>query len=137
MATRQRQSEDATINLTPMIDVVFLLVIFFMVGSEFSEAESHIRVNVPSVGEMQSITRLPDERVVEISSQGDVMLDGAPVSMPQLAEILRQQHADYPALKVAVRGDGETSFQRIAEVLQVVRSSGVEQMGIAAKKARR
>lgn len=120
-----------------MIDVVFLLVIFFMVGSEFSGAESRIQVDVPSVAEMQSITRLPDERVVEVSSAGDVTLDGAVVNLEQLAATLREQHAAYPALKVAVRGDGEASFQRIAEVLQVVRSSGVQQMGIAAKRMRR
>ena len=53
MSVRRQRSEDATINLTPMIDVVFLLVIFFMVGSKFSEAESRIKVNVPSVGEMR------------------------------------------------------------------------------------
>lgn len=137
MSTRQRQSEDATINLTPMIDVVFLLVIFFMVGSEFSGVESRIQVDVPSVADMQSITRLPDERVVEVSSAGDVTLDGVTVNMDQLAATLREQHTAYPALKVAVRGDGEASFQRIAEVLQVVRSSGVQQMGIAAKRVRR
>ncbi len=50
MAIRRPRTEDATINLTPMIDVVFLLVIFFMVGSKFSEAESRIKVNVPMVG---------------------------------------------------------------------------------------
>ena len=137
MSQRRRQTEDATLNLTPMIDVVFLLVIFFMVGSEFSEAESRIQVDVPSVGQMRSISRLPDERVVEVRAGGAVTLDGQAVSREQLAATLREQHAAYPALKVAVRGDGEAAFQHIAEVLQVVRSSGVERMGIAAKRARR
>jgi len=130
---RRRQSEEATINLTPMIDVVFLLVIFFMVGSKFSEAESRIKVSVPSVGQLHSITRVPDERVIEVAPDGMVTLDGTPVSLPQLAGELRMQHERYPALKVVVRGDGSSSFQQIAEVLQVVRSSGVEQMGVAAR----
>ncbi|TWT80111.1 biopolymer transport protein ExbD [Planctomycetes bacterium CA13] len=137
MAIQRERSEDATINLTPMIDVVFLLVIFFMVGSKFSEAESRINVNVPSVGELRSITRTPDERVVVVDNEGTITLDDQPVSIELLKQTLGQQHANYPALKVAVRGDGESSFQRVAEVLHAVRSSGVEQVGLSAKSARR
>ena len=137
MPVRRSRPEEASINLTPMIDVVFLLVIFFMVGSKFSEAESRIQVNVPSVAEMRAISRVPDERIVEVTAEGKIMLDGQPVSMDQLAASIRQQHDNYPGLKVAVRGDGESSFQRIAEVLQVVRSSGVEQMGISARRMQR
>ena len=66
MTNSRSKTEEATINLTPMIDVVFLLVIFFLVGSEFSEAESKIPVNVPTAGQMQAITRGPDELIVEI-----------------------------------------------------------------------
>lgn len=134
MAIRRQTSEEITINLTPMIDVVFLLLIFFLVGSRFSESESRIDVNVPSVAEMRSMARVPDERIVEVAPDGNLMLDGQSVSTEQLIATLRQQHAVYPALRVAVRGDGESSFQRIAEVLQAVRASGVEQMGIAARR---
>ena len=133
MSRRKSSAEEVTINLTPMIDVVFLLVIFFMVGSKFSEAESRIQVQVPSVGDMRSLSRTPDERVVEVTAGGEVSLDGNVVSMDQLSATLRSQVQSYPALKVAVRGDGANSFQRIAEVLHVIRSSGVEKMGIAAR----
>jgi biopolymer transport protein ExbD len=133
MAIRRPKTEEATINLTPMIDVVFLLVIFFMVGSKFSEAESRIKVSVPTVGELRSITRAPDERVVEVSTDGDVSLDGVPMSLADLTVTLSQQHANYPGLKVAVRGDGASSLQTFAEVLNAVRSSGVREMAIAAK----
>lgn len=132
---RHQKAEDVTINLTPMIDVVFLLVIFFMVGSKFSEAESRIKVSVPSVGQMRSMARTPDERVVVVSPDGSVALDGVSMTLPELKSTLAAQHANYPGLKVAVRGDGASSFQTIAEVLQTVRSSGVQQMGIAAKPA--
>ncbi len=134
MPIRRQTSEEITINLTPMIDVVFLLVIFFMVGSKFSESESRIQVNVPSVAEMRSIARIPDERIVDIAADGSLTLDGGAVTASQLTMTLRDQHASYPALKVAVRGDSDVPFQRIAEVLQAVRSSGVEQMGIAARR---
>ena len=137
MSIRRQKSEDATINLTPMIDVVFLLVIFFMVGSKFSEAESRIKVNVPSVGEMKSITRAPDERIVAIELDGSITLDGTPTTLNELTSELRKQHANYPGLKVAVRGEATGSLQNTVEVLHAVRSSGVDQIGISTKRMRR
>jgi len=137
MTRRRRTADDATINLTPMIDVVFLLVIFFMVGARFGEAEGRIQVNVPGVGELRSMAREPDERLVEISGDGRVVLDNQVVSLEQLAQQIRYDFQQYPQIRVAVRGDGEASFQKIAEVLQVIRSTGVQQMGIAAKSVRR
>ena len=137
MAIRRQQSEDATINLTPMIDVVFLLVIFFMVGTKFSEAESRIKVNVPTVGQLQSITRAPDERVVAVAVDGTITLGDTPMSLSELTETLRQEHANYPGLKVAVRGEAEGTLQQTVEVLHAVTRSGVDQVGISTKKMRR
>ena len=137
MSSRNRQSEDATINLTPMIDVVFLLVIFFMVGSKFSEAESRINVNVPTVGEMRSITRAPDERVVAVAIDGTITLDDQPMTISQLTSTLRTQHQNYPGMKVAVRGEATGSLQQTVEVLHAVRSSGVDQIGISTQRMRR
>jgi biopolymer transport protein ExbD len=137
MSQRRRNIDDAAINLTPMIDVVFLLLLFFMVGSHFGEAEGRIEVSVPGVGELRSMARVPDERMVEIEGNGTITLDNAIVTEQQLADQLRFAQSQYPDMKVAVRGDGQASFQRIAEVLQVIRSSGVQQMGIAARSSRR
>ena len=137
MTVRRERSEDATINLTPMIDVVFLLVIFFMVGSKFSEAESRIKVNVPSIGEMRSITRTPDERIVAIDLDGSITLDGTPVTLSQMTDVLRGQHANYPGLKVAVRGEANGPLQQTVEVLHAVRMSGVDQIGLSTKRMRR
>ena len=137
MAIRRPRTEDATINLTPMIDVVFLLVIFFMVGSKFSEAESRIKVNVPTVGQMRSITRAPDERVVAVGVDGTITLGDTPMTLAQLTETLRQEHDNYPGLKVAVRGEADGSLQQTVEVLHAVTRSGVDQVGISTKRMRR
>lgn len=131
------KSEDVTINLTPMIDVVFLLVIFFMVGSKFSEAESRIKVNVPTIGQMSSIARVPDERVVAIGVDGTITLDDTAISLADLTETLRREHANYPGMKVAVRGEATGSVQQMVEVLQAVRVAGVDQIGIATKRIQR
>ncbi|SMP53003.1 biopolymer transport protein ExbD [Neorhodopirellula lusitana] len=132
---RKRQdSEAATINLTPMIDVVFLLVIFFMVGSKFDNGDSGVQVNVPGTGDMKSMARLPDERIVEVTATGSITLDGTSVTGDQLTQTLKTQREAYPSLKVAVRGEQNSSFAQVAEVLQRVRAAGVQQMGVATKR---
>jgi len=137
MSIRRQSTEEATINLTPMIDVVFLLVIFFMVGSKFSEAESRIRVNVPSIGEMRSITRAPDERIVSVELDGSISLDGTPLTRSQLTETLRAEYANYPGLKVALRADADGSYQQAIEVLHAIRISGVDQIRLSTQRMRR
>lgn len=137
MSRRRQASEEPTINLTPMIDVVFLLIIFFMVGSHFGEAEGRIEVNVPGVGELRSMTRVPDERLVEVTGNGLITLDNTIVTEQQLADQLRFARSQYPDIKVAVRGDGQAPFQRVAEVLQIIRSTGVTHMGLNARSMRR
>lgn len=137
MSRRRSLTEEPSLNLTSMIDVVFLLLFFFMMGSHFGKAEGRIEVSVPGVGELASMTRVPDERVVEVAGDGLITLDRNAVNERQLADQLRFAYSQYPDIKVAVRGDGQASFQRVAEVLQVIRSTGVKQMGIAARSTRR
>lgn len=120
-----------------MIDVVFLLVIFFMVGSKFSEAESRIEVNVPNLSEMQAITRLPDERIVAISMDGIITLDNEVVTLPEVTEKLRADLKNYPGIRVAVRGEATGSLQQTVEVLHAVRNSGVEKIGISTQRMQR
>jgi len=137
MAIRRNSSEDASINLTPMIDVVFLLVIFFMVGSKFRDADSRVDVNVPAAGRMRAMSRVPDERVVSVDASGNVTLDDKPMTTDEVTETLRGQQAAYPALRVAVRGDADVKHSRMMEVLHAVRSSGVKQIGMSSRRIRR
>ena len=137
MTTGRQKTEDATINLTPMIDVVFLLVIFFMVGSEFSEAESKIPVNVPTAGQMQAMTRGPDELLVELERDGSISLNGQTMTITSLKTSLSEYHVNYPDVKVVVRGEATGSLHQTVEVLQAVRSSGIAQIGISTKRINR
>ena len=131
MSKGKRSHEDATINLTPMIDVVFLLVIFFMVGSKFSESESSVNVNVPA-STASAMSRKPDTRIIDVAADGNVLLDQTPLTLDELTATLEQQYAAYPGLEVAVRGEGASSFQRVFEVMQLVGRIGIK-LDVAAK----
>ncbi|WP_164102490.1 ExbD/TolR family protein [Candidatus Laterigemmans baculatus] len=136
MALRQPRSEDPAINLTPMIDVVFLLVIFFMVGTKFSEQEGRIPVNLPGVGQPQSMVRGPDKRVVEVTRDGAVFLDGQPISHEQLRSELQRARAAYPDLGVVVRGDAAGTLDSYAQVLSICSNSGIERLDVAVQSLR-
>lgn len=136
MALRQSRTEDTSINLTPMIDVVFLLVIFFMVGTKFSQQEGRIPVNLPGVGQPQAMVRGPDKRIVEVSRDGAVYLDGAPVTLEQLQSELRRAHTAYPDLGVVVRGDAAGTLDGYARVLSICSNSGIQRLDVAVQKLR-
>lgn len=131
--TIRRKSEDITINLTPMIDVVFLLVIFFMVGSKYSESESRVNVNVASGSDLQAMTRLPDKRTVDVSANGAIQLDGQPITLDQLVSTIQNQQRVYPALKVRVRAEDKTEFNTVNTVLRAIHRSGVSDFDLAGK----
>ncbi|MEM9825757.1 MAG: biopolymer transporter ExbD [Planctomycetota bacterium] len=131
MAHRKQPPEDASINLTPMIDVVFLLIIFFMVASKFSEAEGRVDVSVIADGKVQAIARQPDKRVVSADAQGNLALDGVPMTMEQMQQTLRAQVSEYPDLRVAVGGAEMLPTGKYLEILRTVKRVGVQHIGAA------
>ena len=135
MPLKTHHDEQPTINLTPMIDIVFLLIIFFMVGTKFSEMEPKIPVNVPEVANAGALTAAPQRRVVTILKDGKVALDDELTTIPELVDELSAAHGEYPDLGVVIRGDGEGAFQNVASVLSAVQTAGITEMGISVKVA--
>lgn len=125
-----------TLNLTPMIDIVFLLIIFFMVGTKFTELERRLALEVPQVNEAGPLAPVPKARTVNVYRDGRLELDGEAVDMRELRTRLAQAVAEYADTSVVVRGDGESSFQDVAEVLAACRQAGIADLGITVRMAR-
>ncbi len=128
---RRVREEEPTINLTPMIDVVFLLLIFFLTGSSFNRSESSIPINVPGVGQLAPVARGGDPRTVDVDRMGTIRLDGKPTTLQQMASNLGQAARTYPDVQVVVRAEGTGAVQGLAEVLQTARSAGVRNLNLA------
>lgn len=134
MALRTSLSEELpSVNLTPMIDVVFLLIIFFMVGTQFTEKERHIELKLPGAGELQTMVAPPDRREITVTEQGTVMLDGQTVTLEQLTSQLNAMRSRFPDLRVVVRADGAAEHQHVAAVYGAVNRAGVADMSIAVR----
>jgi biopolymer transport protein ExbD len=129
--------DQPSLNMTPMIDIVFLLIIFFMVGTKFTELERKIGLKVPEISENGALTAAPEKKVVNVYRDGHLTLDRDIVTLAELTQRLVDARAEYPELGVLVRGDAEGPFQNVASVLGACRQAGVHEMGISVKMARR
>ena len=136
MPIKTQLDEAPAVNLTPMIDVVFLLIIFFMVAAKFTELERKLGLRVPSVATTASLTPAPRKRVVNVYHDGRITLDRDSVTLEQLIQRLSNARSQYMGLGVLVRGDAGVRYQRVADVLAACRQAGIAELGIAVKMAR-
>lgn len=135
MPLKTHADESPSLNLTPMIDIVFLLIIFFMVGTKFAEMERHIDLRVPEVRDQGALTPPPERRLVNVYPDGQVTLDRQQVTLEELAQRLAAARSQYKDLGVLVRGDSSSPFQTVAEVLTVCKQAGIAELGIAVNLA--
>ncbi|HEY1784930.1 MAG TPA: biopolymer transporter ExbD [Pirellulales bacterium] len=127
--------EMPALNLTSLIDVLFLLIIFLMIGTKFIETERQIELEVPKVSAAGALTAAPEKRIVNVYHDGVITLDRQTVSLAELTARLTRACAEYPRLGVLVRGDGNTPLQQVANVLAACKQSGVAEMAISVRTA--
>ena len=132
MPLKTSQDDDLpAINLTPMLDVVFNLIIFFMVGTRFVDAEKKVDVKVPQVKHGENMTAVPDKRLVNVHQNGEIALDGRDLSLDQLVAQLGSDRRQNPEMAITIRGDAKSDFQHVAAVLAACNSAGVKNVGIS------
>ena len=135
MPLKTQTDELPTLNLTPMIDVVFLLIIFFMAASKFAEVEADIDLQLPEVAAAAPLTSAPKQRTVSVEKDGAVQLDGEVVSLTELTTQLAVAQSEYPQLSVVIRGDAACAFQHVASALSACKDANISELGITVKLA--
>jgi biopolymer transport protein ExbD len=133
MPLKTHSDEAPTLNLTAMLDVLFLLIIFFMLGTRFVDDERKIGLSVPKVVDKGSLTAAPSRCVVNVYLDGTISLDQKTVTLEELTAKLaaaRRQHGD---IGVLVRGDGNDKYQRMVLVLNACKQAGVKNLGISVR----
>jgi biopolymer transport protein ExbD len=125
--------DEPQLNLTPMIDVVFNLIIFFMVGTRFADLERQFDVQLPRVSAAQPLTNLPDEIVVNVYRDGRVVVNRDPMTIAQLETTLRAARERYADQAVLVRGDGQGIYQSVIDVLGACQRAGIRHFSLAAQ----
>ena len=134
MPLKIQRDDQTSINLTPMIDIVFLLIIFFMVGSRFTDlqqTERDISLRVPQVQSAQALTHTPSKRVINVYNDGRITLDQKQVTLPELENQLATAREQYQKLGVVVRGDRESQFDQVAQVIATCERVKIRDLNIA------
>jgi biopolymer transport protein ExbD len=134
MPLKLQHDDMPTLNLTSMIDVLFLLIIFFMVATKFDELERNIDVAVPEVSNAQDSTP-PQPLVVTVFADGRIELDGLPITIDELTARLSAVLSALREPTVVIRGDAQCAFQHVAAALAACRQAGVSELGITVRLA--
>ena len=124
----KRTQAISSLSITPLIDVVFLLLIFFLVSSRFSEEERQLDLNLPSVSEALPATAQPNELVINIDEQGRYFIDGAFRQVEQVEQILRRSHTNNPLTQaVVIRADKEANWDSVVTAMNLCKKVGIEE----------
>lgn len=127
------QSEDKPyddINITPMLDLAYVLLVIFILMTTASV--QGVKVNLPKASAAPSLAK-PKTKAVTINNEGKIFLDTVPVTLPELEQRLQQAKAQVADLPVVVKGDSQTQYQSIMDVLDVLGRLNITQVGLATK----
>ena len=113
-------SERTGIQLAPMIDVVFLLLIFFIVLWNYARFETEIDISVPAASAGENPERTIGEIVVNVKKEGGIIIEGIERTELETLEMFKSIVAAYPDQALILRGDKEASFDHIVKVLSLI-----------------
>ncbi|HTW74286.1 MAG TPA: biopolymer transporter ExbD [Steroidobacteraceae bacterium] len=134
MNLKPRRMEEPEINVTSLIDVVLLLVVFFMLSSNFS-AEGRLRIRLPQAASVPTQQRSSEPLVVTVSATGTYLVNGRELintSPDTLREaLLKTAATDARSVPVTIRADGRATHQSVVTAMDVLAGLGFTQMNLA------
>ena len=120
------------INITPMLDLAYVLLVIFIIMT--TAAVQGIKVDLPKASSTASLSK-PKTKAITINNNGDVFLDAYPVTMPDLENRLRTAKATEPDFPIVVRGDATVQYQKVMDVLDLLRRLDLNKVGLVTGKA--
>lgn len=126
---RSRLRASPSIDLTPMVDVVFLLVIFFMVSTTFITMETGLPVDLPSA--QTAVAEPSSLPTVTITKDDSIFVGTQPVTQAQLVEVVRKQMADSGYTTVVLRADATVEHGLVVRVMDLIKQAGAKRLAIA------
>ena len=124
-------SERTGIQLAPMIDVVFLLLIFFIVLWNYARFETEIDISVPAASAGENPERTIGEIVVNVKKEGSIIIEGIERTELETLEMFKNIVAAYPDQALILRGDKEASFDHIVKVLNLCKEANIWNISFA------
>ena len=119
------------INMTPMLDLAYVLLVIFIIMT--TAAVQGIKVNLPKASSQPSLSK-PKTVAITIANDGKIFMDAVPVTLTELHDRLQQKKSENPELPVIVRGDGETQYRNVIDVLALLGELDITQLGLVTQR---
>ena len=121
-------------QLAPMIDILLLLLSFFLITRQLTRSETELSVSVPTAEEGTQKNRSRGEIIINILGDGTVKVEGSQVSLEQLHDKLSAVAKQWKNQPVRIRGDGGVNYQRVVEVIDTCQKSGIWNISFATQR---
>lgn len=121
------------INITPMLDLAYVLLIIFIIMTTASV--QGIKVDLPKASSSTSLAK-PKTKAITVADSGQIFLDAYPVTMDELESRLRTEKATNPEFPIVLKGDAAVQYQRVMDVLDLLRRLDLSQVGLVTGKAK-
>ncbi len=115
------------IDFVPMADVLFNLLIFFLLATTVAQVEREMNVALPFASSSGPISTSLRELIVNVDQKGTVFVDGRPIEGNALSDLIRDAVKINPEQKVSVRGDKSTAYSNVVRVLDICKHSGIQE----------
>ncbi|MDY2684584.1 MAG: biopolymer transporter ExbD [Selenomonadaceae bacterium] len=118
--------------IIPMIDIIFFLLVFFMMNSLQTVAQKALAVQLPQAKHAAAPTQLPI--VLTLDKDGHITVDNRPVSYDEAAAVMQQHMAENPDAAVVLQADEKTAHGQVVAIMDMLKGAGVHRLAIAAKQ---
>jgi biopolymer transport protein ExbD len=133
MPLKIHHDEQPALNLTAMLDIMFLLLIFFVLNTKFLDDERQINLQVPQVNGQNKLAAADQQKTINVYRDGSIRLDGATVTLRDLTARLAAARQKMKNLGVLVRGDGHSELQQVTDVLTACKQAGVSDLAVSVR----
>lgn len=126
--------EPARFQMAPMIDILFLMLAFFIITWNWSRNETELDVSVPSTAQGAEPKRSQGERIINIKADGKVVIDQREVTQDELYKLMKDLAELYKNQPIRIRGDEHTEYQHVIDVISTCTKAGIWNISFATQK---
>ena len=131
MKFKVKHREEPVVEITPLIDVVFLLLLFFMVTTQFVSLPG-LKISLPGIEPGRTVTAT-DKLEVKITAAGDIYVNGNPTAEANVATMLREEAKDLESAVIILMADEQVPHGRVVSLMDIIRRSGMKRVVLAAR----
>ena len=129
--SQRNRSKAPALALTSMLDVIFLLLCFFVTVSVFSQWESEISIKLPNAKTAEAPERLPGEIIVNLAKDGAISVNSVRLSLEELGARLAKVAKCYRGQPVIIRADKEVRYETLVKLIDTCRASDIWNFSLA------